>query len=81
MENFYSSVEWISEFDLYYDPAMPLDKQRFVVYRSIKPMKEILKGISMMNEKISPQHLEYLLKNPKPFSYKDFNQIRLVKYL
>lgn len=81
IENFYSSVEWISEFDLYYDPAMPLDKQRFIVYRSIKPMKNILRTISAMDSKISPEHLNYLLTHPKPFSNKDFNQIRLIKYL
>lgn len=81
ISNFYSQVERISEFDLFYDPALPLHKQRFVVYRSIKPMKSILEVIQHMDQKISPEHLNYVLKNPKPFSHKDFNQVRLIKYL
>lgn len=80
IENFYSKVEWISEFDLFYDPTLPLKDQRFVVYRSIKPMKSILEVIQYMDEKITPEHLNYILQNPKPFSTKDYNQVRLINY-
>ena len=80
IENFYSKVEWVSEFDLFYDPTLSLKDQRFVVYRSIKPMKSILEVIQYMDEKITPEHLNYILQNPKPFSTKDYNQVRLINY-
>lgn len=80
IEDTYSDIKWISEFDLFYDPTLPLDEQRYVVYRSIKPIKSILKMIEVMDEKIDVEHLNYILKNPKPFSKKDFTQIRMMKY-
>ena len=80
IEDTYSDMKWISEFELFYDPILPLDEQRYVVYRSIKPIRSILNMIESMDEKIDVEHLNYIMKNPKPFSRKDFSNIRMIKY-
>lgn len=80
IEDSYAEMKWVSEFELFYDPTTPLDDQRYVIYRSIKPIKSILKMIETMDEKITPEHLNYIMKNPKPFSNKDYSQIRMIKY-
>lgn len=76
----YANMSWISEFELFYDPILSMENQRFVVYRGIKPIKDILKAIQSMDKSISPEHLWYILANPRPFSNRDFNKVRLVKY-
>jgi len=80
IEDTYSDMRWIPEFELFYDPTVTLEEQRYVVYRSIKPIRSILKMIEVMDEKIDVEHLNYIMKNPKPFSRKDFSQIRMIKY-
>lgn len=80
IEDTYSDLKWIPEFELFYDPTLPLEEQRYVIYRSIKPIRSILKMIEVMDRKIDVEHLNYIMKNPKPFSRKDFSQIRMVKY-
>jgi hypothetical protein len=37
-------------------------------------------SIEFMDNKIDVEHLNYIMKNPKPFSRKDFSQIRMIKY-
>ena len=81
ISNSYAVMSWISEFELFYDPILSMENQRFVVYRGIKPIKDILKIIQHMDSSITPEHLSYILANPRPFSTKDFNKIRLIKYL
>lgn len=76
----YAQMDWVSEFELFYDPTLDLKDQRYIVYRSIKPLKSILKMIETMDEKISPEHLNFIMKYPKPFSKKDYSQIRMIKY-
>lgn len=80
IDSTYAQMDWISEFDLFYDPTLSLQEQRYVIYRSIKPIKSILSIIDTMDEKISPEHLNYVMSNPKPFSRKDYSQIRMIKY-
>ena len=80
IEDTYSEMKWIPEFELFYDPTLTLEEQRYVVYRSIKPIRSILKMIETMDSKIDVEHLNYIMKNPKPFSRKDFSQIRMIKY-
>jgi hypothetical protein len=53
----YANMSWISEFELFYDPILSMENQRFVVYRGIKPIKDILKAIQSMDKSISPEHL------------------------
>ena len=76
----YAQMDWVSEFELFYDPTLDLKDQRYIVYRSIKPLKSILKMIETMDEKISPEHLNFIMKYPKPFSKRDYSQIRMIKY-
>ena len=77
----YAKLDWVSEFDLYYEPTSPLRwAQQFVAYRTIKPLKSVLKWIEHMDEIITPDHLVEILKSPKPFLQKDYDQSRLVKY-
>lgn len=80
IDNTYASMEWISEFELFYDPLLPFKDQRYIVYRSIKPLKSILRIIESMDEKIDMEHLNWIMANPKPFSRKDYSQIRMIKY-
>ena len=80
IEDTYSDMKWIPEFELFYDPTLTLEEQRYVVYRSIKPIRSILKMIEVMDKKIDVEHLNWIMKNPKPFSRKDFSQIRMIKY-
>lgn len=80
IEDTYADMKWIPEFELFYDPTVTLEEQRYVVYRSIKPIRAILKMIEVMDNKIDVEHLNYIMKNPKPFSRKDFSQIRMIKY-
>lgn len=80
IEDTYSDIKWISEFELFYDPTLSLDEQRYVIYRGIKPIRSILKMIETMDRKIDVEHLNYIMKNPKPFSRKDYSQIRMIKY-
>ena len=81
MSDTYAKMEYISEFELFFDPLLAFKDQRFIVYRSIKPLKSILKTIETLDEKIDEEHLNYVIANPKPFSKKDYSQIRLIKYL
>lgn len=76
----YAKMEYISEFDLFFDPLYPLKDQRYIVYRAIKPLKSILNMIETMDEKIDEEHLNYIVANPQPFSNKDYSQIRMIKY-
>lgn len=76
----YAKMEYISEFELFFDPLLPFKDQRYIVYRSIKPLKSILKTIETMDEKINEEHLNYILARPQPFSKKDYSQIRMIKY-
>jgi len=81
IEKDYAKLDWVSEFDLYYEPTEPLRwAQQFVAYRTIKPLKSILKWIAHMDEIITPEHLVEVLKSPKPFLQKDYDQSRLIKY-
>lgn len=77
----YASFEWVSEFDLFYEPTEPLRwAQRMVIRRSIKPLKSVLSMIDKMDSHIDKEHLVYLMKNNRAFLTKDYNLVRLMKY-
>lgn len=77
----YAKFDWVSEFDLFFDPFEKLrGDQAMVITRSIKPLKSILKVIEKMDSHISPEHLAYVMANPRPFSNKNYNEVRLIKY-
>lgn len=81
MTDTYAKLEWVSEFDMFFEPTQPLsDGQRFVIYRWLKPFKSIMKTVEAMDKHVSPEKLNYAVANPKPFISKDYNKIRLIKY-
>ena len=81
LEKDYAKFDWVSEFDLFYNPSQPLRwAQQFVAYRTIKPLKSVLAWIEHMDNIIDAEHLVEVLRAPKPFISKDYNQARLIKY-
>lgn len=77
----YAKFDWVSEFNIYFEPTEKIrGSQRFVINRQIKPLKDVLRIISKMDESISPEHLMHIMQNPRPFSNKDYNLVRLMKY-
>lgn len=75
-------VEWISEFDLFYDPSEPLNwDQTFVVYRSIKSINSILENVvQKLDEYVDRDTLAYVCNNPAQFDDNNYNLIRNIIY-
>ena len=75
-------VEWISEFDLFYDPSEPLNwDQTFVVYRSIKSINSILENVvQKLDEYVDWNTLAYICNNPAQFDDNNYNLIRNIIY-
>lgn len=75
-------VEWISEFDLFYDPSEPLNwDQTFVIYRSIKSISSILENVvQKLDEYVDRDTLAYVCNNPVPFDDNNYNLIRNIIY-
>ena len=71
-------VEWISEFDLLYDPSEPLNwDQTFVVYRSIKSINSVLENVvQKLDEYVDWNTLAYICNNPAQFDDNNYNLIR-----
>lgn len=76
------SVEWISEFDLFYDPSEPLNwDQTFVIYRSIKSISSILDNVvQKLDEYVDRDTLSYVCQNPVQFDDNNYNLIRNIIY-
>lgn len=76
------SVEWISEFDLFYDPSEPLNwDQTFVIYRSIKSISSILENVvQKLDEYVDRETLAYVCNNPAQFDDNNYNLIRNIIY-
>lgn len=75
-------VEWISEFDLFYDPSEPLNgDQTFVVYRSIKSINSVLEdAVQKLDEYVDRNTLAYVCNNPAQFDDNNYNLIRNIIY-
>lgn len=71
-------VEWVSEFDLFYDPSEPLNwDQTFVAYRSIKSINSVLENVVMkLDEYVDRDTLAYICQNPNQFDNNNYNLIR-----
>lgn len=75
-------VEWVSEFDLFYDPSEPLNgDQTFVVYRSIKSINSVLEdAVQKLDEYVDRNTLAYVCNNPAQFDDNNYNLIRNIIY-
>ena len=75
-------VEWISEFDLFYDPSEPLNwDQTFVIYRSIKSINSVLENVvQKLDEYVDRNTLAYVCNNPVQFDDNNYNLIRNIIY-
>ena len=75
-------VEWISEFDLFYDPSEPLNgDQTFVVYRSIKSINSVLEdAVQKLDEYVDRNTLAFICNNPAQFDDNNYNLIRNIIY-
>ena len=51
-----------------------------MIYRKVLPINSIIKKLALLNTNIKKEHLEFIIKNPKPFSLKNYDKIRLIKY-
>lgn len=76
----YAQFDRVSEFNLFGEPFVPYEDQRDMIYRKVLPIKSILKKLAALNTSLQKEHLEFILKNPKPFSLKNYDKIRLIKY-
>ena len=75
-------VEWVSEFDLFYDPSEPLNwDQTFVIYRSIKSINSVLENVvQKLDEYVDRNTLAYICNNPVQFDDNNYNLIRNIIY-
>ena len=78
--NNYANFEWVSEFSLFGEPFVPFYEQRDMIYRKVLPIKSIMKKIQSINKEITMDHFRYIIRNPKPFSFKNYEKIKLIKY-
>lgn len=76
----YAIFEWISEFNLFGEPFVPYEEQRDMIYRKVLPVNSIMKKALSLGSTIQKEHLEFIIKNPKPFSLKNYDKVRLIKY-
>lgn len=80
IEDNYAKFEWVSEFCLFGEPFVPFYEQRDMIYRKVLPIKSVMKKMAAVNANLSKEHLRYIIRNPKPFSYKNYDKARLIKY-
>lgn len=76
------SIEWVSEFDLFFDPSEPLNwDQTFVIYRWIKSLTNVLENVvKKLDEYVWWDQLSFVVNNPKPFDPNNYNTIRNIIY-
>ena len=80
IEDTYAEFERVSEFCLFGEPFIPFYEQRDIIYRKIIPIKDIMKRLATVDCKVTKEHLWFIIKQPKPFSYKNYDKVRTVKY-
>jgi len=80
IQNHYAIFDRVSEFNLFGEPFVPYEDQRDMIYRKVLPINSIIKKIAALSWDIKKEHLEFIVKNPKPFSLKNYDKIRLIKY-
>lgn len=76
----YAQFEWVSEFNLFGEPFVPFYEQRELVFRNVLPLKVIMKKLAALDWNLKKEHLQVIIRNPKPFIYKNYDKIRLIKY-
>lgn len=76
----YAQFDWVSEFELFGEPFVPFYEQRDIIFRKVMPIASIIKRLAVLNTKLEKAHLQFIIKNPKPFSLKNYEKIRLIKY-
>lgn len=62
------------------EPFVPFHEQRDMIYRKVLPLKAIMRKMSALNHKLDKDHLRYIIRNPRPCSYKNYDKARLIKY-
>ena len=80
IQDHYAIFERVSEFNLFGEPFVPYEDQRDMIYRKVLPINAIVKKVAALSGSIKKEHLEFIIKNPKPFSLKNYDKIRLIKY-
>jgi len=80
VDSFYTVFERVSEFCIFWEPFIPFDKQRFVIYRKIIPLQDALVRIWCFNKTLTDEQKEIIINNPKPINTKNYDKVRLIKY-
>ena len=80
IEEHYAQFERVSEYNIFWEPFIPFDEQRDMIYRKVMPIKSILRKLAALNSSLKKEHLEFIVKNPKPFTLKNYDKIRLIEY-
>jgi len=76
----YAQFDWVSEFELFGEPFVPFYEQRDIIFRKVLPISSIMKRLAVLNTKLEKAHLQFIIKNPKQFSLKNYEKVRLIKY-
>lgn len=74
----YATTEYVSPFNIFYEPWRNFYKQP-IIYRNWFSLREILKDKKDFF-KLDKDQIALILWSPKPFSDKNFNKVKLIKY-
>jgi len=80
VDDYYARFEWVSEFCLFGEPYQNFYDQRYIIYRKVLPIKNILNKIKYLDTKIEEEHIKLIIDHPKPCSTKNYDKVRLIKY-
>lgn len=75
----FAEFNWVSLFNLYGEPSIDFYKQRRLIYRKILPFSDIKERLNGMVQ-FTDDMQAIILEHPQPFSTKNFDLIRLIKY-